>query len=61
MDLKLLNKKEVGEILRLSPSGVDSLRKSGGLPFVKIGSKVYVKEQDLETFVNENTTTNARS
>lgn len=55
MDLKLLTQKEVGEVLRLSQSSVDNLRKNGSLPYIKIGSKIYVREQDINKYLADNT------
>lgn len=55
MDLKLLTQKEVCEALKLSQSSVDNLRKTGAIPYIKIGSKVYMREQDIDKYLVDNT------
>jgi len=53
---KLLKAGEVAERLNISKSFAYSLMKTGQLPTVQIGGSVRVRPQDLEDFINRNTT-----
>lgn len=54
MDFKLLTQKEAAKTLRVSLSGLDTLRRKDGLPFVKLGSRVYYREEDINEFIDNN-------
>lgn len=49
---RLLTKTEVGRLLRISPSGVDRLLSSGRLPCYKVGRRVLVPRDALETLLS---------
>ena len=53
MEVRLLNIKEVAEILHVSRSLVYSLLKCGDIPTVRIGRMVRVRPEDLERFIHE--------
>lgn len=48
---RLLTKPEVGRLLRISLSGVDRLLSSGRLPCYKLGRRVLVPRDALETLL----------
>ncbi|MCH9274884.1 helix-turn-helix domain-containing protein [Bifidobacterium amazonense] len=48
---RLLTKPEVGDLLRISPSGVDRLLSSGRLPCYHLGRRVLVPRDALETLL----------
>lgn len=52
----LLNTDEAAALLRLSPSALVSLRKTGGLPFVRLGKRVLYKREALLAFIDRNQT-----
>ena len=56
MPTRLLNSKDVAEVLRISSSKVYKLMRCGELPAVHIGKSIRVKPEDLKTFIAENTT-----
>ena len=56
MPKRLLNSRDVAEILRISTSKVYKLMRCGELPAVHIGKSIRVKPDDLETFITDNTT-----
>ena len=56
MPTRLLNSRDVAEILRISTSKVYKLMRCGELAAVHIGKSIRVKPDDLETFIAQNTT-----
>jgi excisionase family DNA binding protein len=56
MPTRLLNSKDVAEILRISKSKVYKLMRCGELTAVHIGKSIRVKPDDLEPFIAQNTT-----
>ena len=46
-DEKLLTRKRVLEILQIAPSTLYSLTKSGKLPYIRHGRKMFFKQSDL--------------
>jgi len=48
----LLDKKAAAAALKISTVTLDRLRKTGELPFRKIGSQIRFLPQDLETYIN---------
>ena len=56
MPTRLLNSRDVSEILQISTSKVYKLMRCGELPAVHIGKSIRVKPDDLETFITDNTT-----
>lgn len=57
-ELGLLNVKEAAELLRLSETAIQKLRKAGAIPFVKFGSKVYYRKESLIKYVEDQETIN---
>jgi len=51
MDYKLLKKNDVSKSLGISCVTIDRLRRSGKLPYRKIGKMVRFLEQDIESFI----------
>ena len=49
---KVYSRKEAAKILGISVETVDRCRKSGKLPFHKIGDRIVFTESDLTTFLN---------
>lgn len=49
----LLSRQELADATGLSLSGIDAMRRSGRLPFVKIGSRVFFKVEDVEHLVSD--------
>ena len=54
MPTRLLNSRDVAEILRISTSKVYKLMRCGELAAVHIGKSIRVKPDDLETFIAQN-------
>lgn len=52
----LLNSKEAAALLRISPSALIGLRKTGGLPFVRLGKRILYKRESLLDFINKHQT-----
>jgi excisionase family DNA binding protein len=58
MPKRLLNSKDVAEILRISTSKVYKLMRYGELTAVHIGKSIRVKPDDLNLFIAKNTVSN---
>ena len=56
MPKRLLNSRDVAEILQISTSKVYKLMRCGELAAVHIGKSIRVKPADLEAFITDNTT-----
>lgn len=52
-ELGLLNAEEAAKLLRVTKSSIDSFRMSGGLPFVKLGKRIFYKRDALAKFVDD--------
>jgi excisionase family DNA binding protein len=52
LELGLLTTKEAAAKLRISPSALHKLRMEGLITFIRIGRKVFYKEESLSEFVN---------
>ena len=61
MSTELLKCSEVAQILRVSKSAVFKLVRDGKLPAVRLERTVRVKSNDLESFIEINTTANIAS
>lgn len=48
----LLNSKEAAALLRISPSALVGLRKTGGLPYVRLGKRILFKREALLDYIN---------
>ena len=55
MPTRLLNSRDVAEILQVSTSKAYKLLRCGELPAVHIGKCIRVKPEDLEAYITENT------
>ena len=55
--IELLNKRDAAKTLGISPVTVDRLRKSGELPFRRIGSQIRFLPEDLDKFVRNSLVT----
>ena len=53
MEVRLLNIREVAEILHVSRSLVYLLLKCGDIPTVRIGRMIRVRPEDLERYIHE--------
>lgn len=51
MEEVFLTQKEVGQLLRLSPSSVCKLFKVEGFPYIKINGKYLVEKNELLSFI----------
>jgi len=49
-----LTEKEVGEFLKMSRVTLWRLRKSGAIQYFKYGGKILYREEDIESFINQN-------
>lgn len=58
MPTRLLNSRDVSEILRISTSKVYKLMRCGELTAVHIGKSIRVKPDDLYIFIAKNTVSN---
>jgi len=48
--MKLLNREEAAEFLRVSVRSLDRLASKGEIPYSKIGKKVVYSQTDLESY-----------
>jgi excisionase family DNA binding protein len=48
---KLLTRAQAARILHIHPVTCDKLRKSGKLPFIAIGHKIFFSEELLQKFI----------
>ncbi len=55
MDNHLLNIDEASSFLRLSKSKIYKLTSSRGIQFVKFGSRIFFKPDDLKSYIDSNT------
>jgi excisionase family DNA binding protein len=53
---RLLTGKDVAYLLKISSSQAYKIMRRGELPAVHIGKSIRVKPEDLETFIEQNTT-----
>jgi len=49
--MNLLSVSDVAQELKLSQPTVRQLLSKGGLPFIRIGRRILLRREDLETFV----------
>ena len=54
-NLKLINVKELSDIIRIKKSSIYSLVYRRAIPYVKIGSKTLFKISDVEKYIEKNT------
>ncbi len=54
-NLKLINVKELSDIIRIKKSSIYSLVYRQAIPYVKIGSKTLFKISDVEKYIEKNT------
>ncbi len=54
----LFTAKEVGDLLKIREESVRRYIRQGKMPAVKLGTKVRIKQSDLERFIAERTVTN---
>lgn len=52
---KFLTRKEVAEILRLTPKSVENKSLSGEIGYVKIGRRVLYSQNEIKAYVAKNT------
>lgn len=53
MDKKLLNVSDVAEVLQLSTKSAYKLMHRTDFPLIKIGSKMFVREKDLDEYLDD--------
>ena len=53
-NVKLLNKKQMGEVLQCSVRQIDYLREKAGLPFVKMGGVIRFDLDSVKQWIKSN-------